>query len=230
MEPEVQGTGHLDTTAPVIPHWLWARALVWGRLLPAAPGPCPASLSPHQHLPWVPPQPLPTQYPLVMWNRSLGPEGLWASVAPAKPLPPHAWSQPLGVPARGWGVGTPTGHHARRRGVGVPRTRRPGRSAAPGTEGREPWALFTGSIFTGAVSPSQAKPARDPPTPGVADLPLTLLLQQLLLDSVLDRAAFAFRAWLFLRKEVREREGLSVSLQREGASAAAQPAPAASGR
>lgn len=68
---------------PVTPHWLRAGA---------------ASLFPKQQPPRVPP---PTQRPPATQNRSLGSEGLGASVAPAKPPPPRL-DPASHVPAWGW--------------------------------------------------------------------------------------------------------------------------------
>lgn len=65
---------------------------------------------------------------------------------------------------------------------------------------------------------SQAEPVGDTSAPGVAALPLPLLLQQPGRDVILGRATLL--AQFFLRKQVWEREGLSVGLEERG------PAPA----
>lgn len=118
------------------------------------------------------------------------------------------------------GPGPPS---ARARGFqGHPgRTPRPAgqASACPWTPGTDTRSLGCPRLHAALLfGPSQAEPAGDPSAPGVGGLPLPLLLQQAGPDVVLGRAALTARR--FLRKQVWEREGLSVGLGERG------PAPA----
>lgn len=83
---------------------------------------------------------------------------------------------------------------------------------------------FTEAARPAPSGPSQAEPLGDTATPGVLALPLLLLLQEFLVDVLVRRVAFG--AQLFLRKEIWEREGLSMRLRRRRA--VQEPAPAAS--
>lgn len=106
------------------------------------------------------------------------------------------------------------------------------------TEDTEPGALLHTRDFIWTVSaaptlgPSQAEPVGNATAPGVPALSPLLLLQELVLDVLVTGAAI--RALLFLGKQIREREGLSVRLwkrravQLRAAALDAAPVPGAS--
>lgn len=89
------------------------------------------------------------------------------------------------------------------------------------TEDTEPGALLHTRDFIWTVSaaptlgPSQAEPVGNAAAPGVPALSPLLLLQELVLDVLV--AGAAIRALLFLRKQIGEREGLSVRLRKRRA-------------